>query len=365
MRIRVIDGHMNIRKIPIKNKLINLENVNFTSPKSEIYISPKMERMCAKKEYDPETNELYESVMQTQKYVSSLVLDDKTTIDILYDTIIKNLENDENKRMNIDEIYCVLASYSLWELIEKIFEKYPITKISKNGHKFNTLHKTLLPLWLWNFHHTLHVMSNKLQRTQKDVVKTVEFLIKNDLVESMIEPTPREVNYHKIKHETAIVLITQTIPNEIFSAVYREIYELLLTNLTGKRKDTEISYMMNRYVELKKKNEDNYEYMLTHFGNYIKWICMLDYKKVVQIFIEKYMPCKKNVFVENYKFFINLLIDNVTNDKIWNMYFEKYKWTDEYIENIMTEIINSLILIDYDKKTVNILIEINENYCDR
>ena len=267
--------------------------------------------------------------------------------------------------MNIDEIYCVLASYSLWELMEKIFEKYPITKISKNGHKFNTLHKTLLPLWLWNFHHTLHTMSNKLQRTQKDVVKTVEFLIKNDLVESMIEPTPREVNYHKIKHETAIVLITQTIPNQIFSDVYRNIYELLLTNLTEKRKETEISYMMNRYVELKKKNLDNYEYMLTQFGNYIKWICMLDYKKVVQKFIEQYVPCKKNVFVGNYKFFINLLIDNVTNDRIWNMYFEKYKWTDEYVKNIMTEVINNLMSIDYDKKTINILIEINENYCNR
>ena len=83
MRIRIIDGHMNTHKIPVKNKLINLENIDSTSPKQEIYISPKMERMCAKKEYDPETNELYEKVMQTQKYISALVLDDKTTMETL------------------------------------------------------------------------------------------------------------------------------------------------------------------------------------------------------------------------------------------------------------------------------------------
>jgi hypothetical protein len=362
MKLQIINECMDAHRIRKKNGLINLENVYLTN--SGIYIPPKMERICSKKEYDPIEDELYEKIMKTQIYISDLITDNNITIEKLSFEIIRNL--DDNKReLNVDEIYCTLSSYSLWEVMEKIFEKYPIKSISKNDHKFNTLHKTLLPQWLWNFNHQLHIVSKHMQRNQYDIVNTINFLIRNNLVESIVEPTPREINYRKIKYETSIVLITHTIPRNLINLVYDDMYMALISNLTIDRIEIEINYTMKRYVELKKKNLDNYEFMLTNFGNYIKWICTLDYKEVSKVFVKLYGECKKNVFVENYKFFINILMDCIVDDKIWNMYFERCEWSNEYIKNVMNEIVNNLITLNYDEKTINIIIGFNENYYKR
>lgn len=273
------------------------------------------------------TNEDYECIKKTQTVIEKIINSYDVTIPIICENIKQLI--DKKEAINMHEIYCVVVSYSLWEVITYLLEHYQINVIQRNGHNFNTLHKSLLALWLWNFHNTPKKLPKTITRKPEDVLNTIKILISKNLVESILEPTPRDV-FNKItckkhRNETSLYLLNNTIPKDLISPVKTQIYECMTTNLSFERITTELQYIINSSEYVYGNVGGHHMSMIAKYGNCIKWIITqknYPIQKIVcalcELFVKKYCNYEKDDIPINFTTLLEMLSSPIiqTTDNI-------------------------------------------------
>lgn len=332
------------------------ENTEFSEFKLSDTV-PKLEKENSVTE--SAIDEKYEYIKYTNQKVCELIMTETMTMENLCNEL-KNLIT--NKCLDFHEVMCALISFSLWECIEYLLQLFPIEKISKNNHNFNSLHKSLLTSWLWNYNKKLINIPKNLSRTQNDILKTIQILIKCDLVESMLEPTPREIfnsiSQQKEKKETSLCLLMKTIPNNVLNPdIKYQIYDCMTSNLSKERIRTELTYIIDSMGKMADIMIHNHKRDLVYykniikeeFGNSIKCILTQSTIKLgdiveimVDILINKNIKKSKHIFIDNLVNLLEIISTPLINNDPLEHYFEKKEINKEHIKNIMIGIKNKI-----------------------
>lgn len=278
----------------------------------------------------------YECIKKTQIIIEKIINIPNITIPSICENIAQIITNNET---NIHEIYCVCVSYSLWEVIEYLLEHYPIEEIHRNNHNFNTLHKTLLALWLWNYHNSPKILPKTLMRNPNDILKTMNILISKNLVESVLEPTPRDIynerTHKKERIETSLYLLNCVIPPNLIGSVKNDLYACMTTNLSIERIKTELQYILNKSEYLCGDISEYQTMILNKYGNGLKWILtqkQYDLQMIINVtldlFIRKYCGYEHNKISINFVTILKMLSSSLTLhfDNDFKQYFSNVSY---------------------------------------
>lgn len=272
----------------------------------------------------------YELIKKTADIMTKLIHNNDVTIDGLLKDVLQKI-NDE--LLNIHEVYTVLTSYSLWEVIIELIKIHPVEKISRNGHGFTPLHKALLPSWLWNYHNEIQEMPKNLHRTTNDMYETVKYLLTHNLTGSVLEMTPRRHPKTHLPWETSIVLVTQTIPRRFISDVYDKLYDLLTSELTDDRLILEIDSIIPQIPCNVKTVDHNIK-----MKNELRWVIIQN----PQLFATRFAKCceKIETTMASNKMDVLLEMTKCTpeHDNIFDTFFNKHQWTAECAHTLCSEI---------------------------
>ena len=318
--MKISNSNASTNRIMQHHKIVNLGALmgnNISSP-------PKLECRKCNKTYNIESDYEYEKLKKTHKYLCSVMAIEEITIDKMKKLLCDNIEKEG---LDIHEIYTILASYSLWECIEYLIDHNNPGKISKNHHKFNILHKALLPVWLWNYRNTLKEMPANLSRTTHDVYKTIEILISNELTPSVLESTPRVLSNEQYT-ETSIVILTRAFPRNLIATDYAKIYDILVHPPTEKMIKQEIMFIISEIMSENYIHEEK-------LGNELKWIILLSPSNVASQIIEELAKLKKDKCVRKLMYIIDLLFMSINSDGIFDDFFATCKWNKKHIQNLM------------------------------
>lgn len=298
-------------------KIINIGKMFNNSDRP--YIQPILEMKNYNKynqsEYTQESEELYIQVKKTQDYINILMYKSEITIDEFSHELLMSIEREN---LNIDEIYTVISSHSFWEILENLMKYKPLKKIYKNEHQFNTLHKSLMPTWFPNQRNQNQELPKNLFRTSNDLMKTINFLIMNNLVESVLDPTPKVLKNGT--YETSLVILTQNIPRYLIRTNYGNLYNIMFNIPTIDRFVLEFETLIN----LIEKNNNQY-------GNEIKWLFLQPYECIFQL-IKKIKYDVRKV--------IQTLQIPIHQDYIFDEFFEKHPWTSEFCNLCISKLEN-------------------------
>lgn len=302
-------------------KIVNIGYLNNTSGLSKT--PPKLELTKNAKKYTETDEKEYAIISKTQEIVVKQIFTPNMTVQQLCGEL-KNIINSE--QINIHEVYTVVSMYSLWECLQFLMSICPIDKIANNGHKFNVLHKALLPPWLWNYHNHIKVLPKNMTRNINDMLITTKYLLDNNLAPSVLEPTPR-TQKNTDEQETAIAILTRTLPYNLVASIHNELYSALTCNLTEHRISCEMDYILSQISSTKMQ-----------FDNALKWLIIQSPSKVADILIKKY---KADGLTEQLKLVVHHAISNVRCDRVFDKYFAKYLWHDERVATFTKELIIS------------------------
>lgn len=263
--------------------------------------------------WDDSTNG-YPLIKKTQEILEEIYTTKLTTIE----KIIIDLNDVLSKQeLNIHEIYTNLAQHSFWEVIKFMIDSYPISKISKNDHKFNVIYKILKPVWM--------VQSYHIDRTIEDVYKTMKLLIEANLIDSMLTPTPRKTNLnYNNKHifkdnwETPFVTLIQLFHNDCNDPMFQKFYKLMYYNLSPDRINEELNFLLPQL----KNNLDVFD--KDKLGCEFKWIMTQNLEIFVQRFQGFELENKREIL-------ISILKNNLNIYKTFDTYFIDNPWGEGYI----------------------------------
>lgn len=347
--MKVVNRYVNVKQRESNYKIINLSDVmninnvgqcctteiheNSKETKNTTiirtgHIQPKFESKCERKQIDYGDDEEYNLICKTQECVKQLLSDKGMTLGKMEVELITKIDNDH---LNIHEIITVLANYSLWEIMGKIIKNYDIKKVSHNNHKFNILHKSIMPSWLWHYRQPVDEMPVNMKRKTNDIFMTLKFLLDNNMVCSILEPTPRVISGKGNGYENSIVLLNQILPRELIVDIHEKTYNLMTLELSKERILVELAYIIPKMRD--------YEYMRRHNSNEIKWICSHSPELFLQHFFEYY---KDRTMEDNYDYVRKILNTPTISDNIFDGYFAKNPWS--YNSKLFDEIVMKIML---------------------
>lgn len=350
MPMKVLERRLSPKQIN-QHKIINIATLN-TGTSILSKSPPKLE--CKKSFGNTissyvEDNE-YKIIQKTQDYVMHLIFSESMTIEKLSNVLDNNIITDN---LNIHEVYTVLASYSIWECMTYLMKNHRVEKISQNKHKFNILHKSLLPSWLWNYRNQIKTMPINFTRTTEDMYKTIEFLVSNELSPSVLDPTPRVSYDSNYKWETSIALISKTIPRELISDIYEKLYNLLVCNLTTNMLLQEINIIIPQI-----SSNDCIQIYKNKLGNELKWLISESVTLVAKKFISYCDSNKKDQTIGNLIMLFELICNEPFQDGIFDDFFAKKPWTKSHVRNLMKEILTLVHEKNYRRDLQNSIISV-------
>jgi hypothetical protein len=272
----------------------------------------------------------------TKNTVTNLIFESNMTQEILLQKLIDNIDA---HKIDLHETYTVLISYSLWEIVDGLMKHKRIDKINKNGHAISPIHKALLPNWLWNYRREIKLMPDAFKRTTDDLVKTIEYLLSNSLIISVLETTPRRNYRTECLWENAIVLITQIIPRELISNVFDKLYDSLVINLSEERIKNEAEYIIQQ-IPTKIKNNANSDYF--KLGNELRWIMTLN----PSIFAKEFLNYCRINNITNITERIDVIVEftklQPNLDNVFDIFFRKYPWDPQITHSVCSQIFNMI-----------------------
>lgn len=350
--MKVLDRRTSPKQIS-QHKIVSLGSLNTMS--SMLSKSPpKLESIGEKKSFGNTPSYVedheYEIIQKTQDYVTQLIFSEGMTVEKLSVMLDNSIISDN---LNIDEVYSVLASYSIWECMNYLMKNHKVEKISRNKHKFNVLHKSLLPSWLWNYRNQTKKMPINFTRTTEDMYKTIEFLILHELSPSVLDPTPRVTHDTNYRWETSIALVSQTIPRELIGDVYEKIYNLLVCNLTENMLLQEIDIVVPQIP-----NNDCLQVYKNKIGNELRWLISESVTLVAKKFISCCDPDRKDQTIGKLMTLFELICNEPFKDGIFDDFFAKKPWNKEYVKNLMKEILNLVQEKNYSQDLQNAIMSI-------
>lgn len=269
----------------------------------------------------------------------------------------KLLEEIKSGQIIMDEICEVvgqLVSFSMWETIEFLSQHGVLPRrIQQGEHSFTLLHKALVPFWLWNYSNNVFVMSCSLERTQWDIVKTVELLFQKNWVTSPLETTPIEDrDLYNCRWQNSIALIQCVIPSGVLKQeVKKRLYEIL-TEPSEDYKRNNIMYILSRITCQNKEYE---ELMLQ---DQICWLLSLSPEKFVPTFCGILMSSKLNSKMINELVvgYISMVTSFIRKGPIkgglFTEYFNKFGWSSsKMMEAFSTELVKYCLSKPQDDRT--------------
>lgn len=339
--MKVSNYYISPKERIINHKLINISMIGMEE--KEILTPPKLE--CMKPSTHPVwdlPDEKYQLIRKTQNFIDTAIFLQQT-IETLYLEIKRRLKSNE---LDLHEVYNLLISYSLWEVIEKLLDDFPIDLISRNGHKLSIFHKALMPHWFWNYYNVIKKMPNNFQRTPLDILKTFELLVNHNIVCSVLELTPRKHPKTKLLYENSLVLLTRTIPKDLIKDIYDPLYHLMTRNLSPERFKKEISELLPRIPnDIKLLTEPNM------MRNEIKWLMCQSPETFAKLFLKCYKINDVDDLIklrERMETIAKLVKVKHENDGIFDQFFEEHPWKNRYFKKFLNIIIDTV-----DKSTVS------------
>jgi len=311
--------------IPCNYTMVNLSSLKLKT-KKKLHIT---QLECDGENNGEQVN--FTLVCQTQNFVRKIMLIDEITKSDFIKLIKCNIEN---KEVDLHEIYTILANFSLWEIMEELLKDYKVTKISHNMHRYNVLHKALLPSWLWNYETEPKKMPKNLRRKYHDITNTVKLLLRNNLCPSILEMTPEIKTGVKSGNENALIIITKTIPFEVIKDVFNEIYTELTHPELEERYEIDVKYVCDKYFN-KRENITINDLQ----QNEILWLVTLSEEKFAKYFV-KY--CVDEKIINCINLLLIVIEKQPIKDGIFDCYFEKIKWNNSKIINLLNGLIIEL-----------------------
>jgi hypothetical protein len=284
--------------------------------------------------------------MKMTKYILINLISDQT---MTKDKLLNNInEQINNNNIDINETYCVLISYSLWEIIDDLQKIHNIKKIKRNGHIFSPLHQALNPNWLWNYYNKIKEISQHLKRNLSDLIKMIKYLLDNNLIDTVLETTPIRTMQNDIEMKTSIALITQIIPKKIIEPIFDELYNILTINLSNERIIVEIDNVIKQIpnsISCMENNDSKIDY--DKLSNELRWVMSLNSEMFVKKFIELYID-DSNITDSNINDKLDVLLKLTKGiphkDGIYDIYFSKYIWNEQIVNSICDDILKIMTL---------------------
>lgn len=337
--MNIICGHERGTK-HVEHKIISIRSLNTDIiPESP----PKLECIHTTKIiYTPDDE--YRKIRDTQDTIVAILFEENIDVskicEKIYDLISQH-------KIDIDETYTMLASYSMWECIEYFAKHIGFDNVKQNGHKFNILHKALLPVWLWNYKNPIIELPIHLKRTPDDVYKTVNYIVSGAHTPSVLEPTPRVPLRADSAPETSIILVTNTIPRQCIEPIFAKLYSVLVCRTDDIVVSKDCEYVFTKLFGTV-ANDDT-------LSTIIKWLIVRSPMITTKKFFEHYGT---NDIVQNATKFFKILCGKYNTSAAFNNFFMQTPFTNEHITCTIKLFIDWIVLSEHTKFVKNTIISI-------